>query len=133
MKVRLNRMSQKRRFRGGGGPFLSEEPLYRCVGLGRGSDPSCSEIREEPNTSGGKTCWTSAEGIEGLCFRRGAVFQRGRPLNRLWRAGEGDGEATARRTKTKQRKSNLKGNTSILTLGYVSISTTSTQKYAKTG
>ena len=66
----------------GGGPFPAGQPWYRCVGLGRGSDTSCSEIREEPNTSGGKIRWTNAPRREGLLFRPGAVFQRGRPLNR---------------------------------------------------
>ena len=66
----------------GGGPFPSVQPRYRSVGLGRGAETSCSEIREEPNTSGGKTRWTNAQWIEGLLFRLGAVFPRGRPLNR---------------------------------------------------
>ena len=66
----------------GGVPFPSVEPRYRSVGLGRGAETSCSEIREEPNTSGGKTRWPNAQRIAGLVFRSGAVFPRGRPLNR---------------------------------------------------
>ena len=72
----------------GGGPFPAGPPRYRSIGLGRGSDTSCSEIREEPNTSGDKTPLTNAQRIEGLCFRRWAVFQRGRPMNRSFAHAE---------------------------------------------
>ena len=39
------------------------------------------------------------------------------PLNRLWRADEGDGDATAKRRKTRYRKSTWKEKTSVLAFG----------------
>jgi hypothetical protein len=60
-----------------------------------GLDAPCSEIMEEPNTSGRKTRLRNAQRIEGSFFRPGAVFKRGRPLNRLRKPSAGAGGSQA--------------------------------------
>ena len=88
---------------------------------------------------------TNAQRIEVFPFRLGAVFQRGRPmnrsfahagavrtqaarpggrqetrhspLNRLWRAAEAEADATAKRRKTSARKARWKEKTAIHTWG----------------